>query len=262
MTNTFFEHQIAYITTKITIETPSKTGVGTGFFYEAPLNNDTNRSLTLLISNKHVFFNPKGRLIVSLNCKKEDDTPEFGNVITFDQIGFEKAYFIHPDPEVDLACINVSKISRTNAFYKCLHNDLLRRIDYDRIAVGSEVIFVGYPDGRYDTVNNLPLIRKGWVASMPNIDFNGRGQIVIDAQVFQGSSGSPVFVSWDGKYSLFGVVSETMVRDSELQILQANTPQLGVEEVLGLGIVIKQRHVQELIDYAVNEHIRRTSSSS
>ena len=93
---------------------------------------------------------------------------------------------------------------------------------------------------------------------MPNVDFNGKGQIVIDAQIFPGSSGSPVFVAWDNRYSLLGVVSDTMIRDSKLQILQVHTPQLGVEEILGLGIVVKQRHVRELIDHTVEEFVRRT----
>ena len=70
---------------------------------------------------------------------------------------------------------------------------------------------------------------------MPNVDFNGKGQIVIDAQIFPGSSGSPVFVDWDGKYSLLGIVSQTMIRHSQLQTLPANVPQVGVEQTLGLG---------------------------
>ena len=174
----------------------------------------------------------------------------------------EHLYFAHPNLDVDLACINVSSIAHTDAFFQCLDGKFFKPIDYEKVLLGSDVIFVGYPDGLYDPVNNLPLIRKGSIASMPNVDFNGSGQIIIDAQIFPGSSGSPVFVAWDGKYSLLGVVSRTMLRDSKLQILQVNTPQLGVKEILGLGIVIKQKHVQELIDYTVEEFIRRTSSSS
>ena len=257
-----FEHQIAYITARIEIKLHDTNSIGTGFFYHTSLNDGTNRSITLLISNRHVFLDPKARLIISLNRKKEDDTPEFGNVIIFNQVGFEDGYFAHPDSGVDLACINVGRITRTDAFYRNLGDDLLNPIDYEKVAVGSEVIFVGYPENRYDVVNNLPLIRKGWIASMPNVDFNGKGQIVIDAQIFQGSSGSPVFVHWDGKYSLLGVVSQTMIRHSQLQTLPVNMPLVGVEQMLGLGIVIKQRHVRELIDCAVEEFIRRTSQNA
>ena len=73
---------------------------------------------------------------------------------------------------------------------------------------------------------------------MPNIDFNGKGQIVIDAQIFPGSSGSPVFVSWEGKYSLLGVVSQTMIRHSKLQTLPVNKYHpLGLNKYLGLVLL-------------------------
>ena len=88
---------------------------------------------------------------------------------------------------------------------------------------------------------------------MPDVDFNGRGQIVIDAQVFPGQSGSPVFVVSGYQCSLLGVVFQTMVKDSQLQILPTNIPRIKVQQILGLGIVIKQRHVIELIDYTVSK---------
>ena len=286
MTRQFFEHRIPYLTTRIELESYNETYIGTGFFYEAPisLGDGVDRAKLFLISNRHVFldsegrFDPKGKVTISLNRKKEDGVPDYGNIIEdiidFNGINYKTLYFSHPNPDVDLACIDVSRFTHTDAYVTSIDDNILKPINYDKVAVGSEVIFVGYPDGRYDTVNNLPLIRKGWIASMPNVDFNGRGQVVIDAQIFQGSSGSPVFVDWDGKYSLLGVVSQTMVCDSELQTLPTNIPWsevveesqaeeiLGVEEALGLGIVIKQRHVQELIDYTVAEVIRRVSSNT
>ena len=208
------------------------------------------------MSTIFIFGELKGRLKISLNRRKEDDTPEFGNIKTFYLPRLETPYFAHPNPEVDLACVDVSRITHTDTFYKYLNDDFLKPIDYEKVALGSDVIFVGYPENRYDVVNNLPLIRRGSIASMPNVDFNGRGQIVIDAQVFPGSSGSPVFVDWEGKYSLLGVVSQTMIRHSQLQTLPTNMPPVGVKQILGLGIVIKQKHIRELIDYTINECIR------
>ena len=261
MTEQYFENYIAYITARI--ENKSYGNIGTGFFYMAPVPMDDgkDRAKLLLISNKHVLLgaqeksNPKGILTIKLNRKKADGTPDFGNVRTFDHDEHEPV-FTHPDPEVDLACIDVSRITHTDAFLMYLNQDLLKPINYERVAVGRDVIFVGYPANYYDKVNNLPLIRKGTIASMPNVDFNGKGQIVLDAQIFPGSSGSPVFVDWDNKYSLLGVISDMVTRNSELQKLPVNTHQLGVKEALGLGIIIKQRHVQELIDHFVNEIIR------
>ena len=262
MSEISFEHEIAFIAARIAIEAPDGTSsIGSGFFYQAPLNDGTDRSITLLISNKHVFIDPKGKLSVSLNKKDSEGNPEYGNIKPFESSNFEKMYFAHPDSDVDLACVNVSGISHTDAFYKNLNSEFLKPIDYEKVVPSSEVIFVGYPENRYDMVNNLPLIRKGSIASMPSIDFNGKGQIVIDAQVFQGSSGSPVFVASGTNYVLLGVVSETMIRHSQLQTLPANLPQVGVQQILGLGIVVKQKHVQELIDYAANEFIRRNTKT-
>ena len=119
-----FEQYIAYITAKIDIEPPNApTSIGTGFFYEALLNDETRNAITLLISNKHVFNDAKGELIVSLNRKKEknkraiDTTPKFGKCLTFEMVNYDELYFAHPNQEVDLACVNVSHIKYTDVFF-------------------------------------------------------------------------------------------------------------------------------------------------
>ena len=248
MTTEYFNHQAAYTAVRISIETSGNGGpqlvTGTGFFYLASihLNEEDPRSKLLLISNKHVLGEGLGKMTLTLNCKREDGTPDFGVLRSFTFDGFKNLYITHPDENVDLACVDVSHITHSDGFIKHMGEDFLTPIDYEKVALGSDVLFVGYPNDYYDTANNLPLVRKGTLASMPNIDFRGQGLVVIDAQVFSGSSGSPVFVDWDGKYRLLGVVSAAM---------EGSTPS-GFPAVLGLGIVIKQRHVQELIDHAVN----------
>ncbi|MFZ5533981.1 MAG: trypsin-like peptidase domain-containing protein [Pseudomonadota bacterium] len=237
------------------------SSIGTGFFYQASLNDGTNRSITFLISNKHVFFDLRGTLTISLNERSEDNAPVYGKVMNFEKANFSSIYYEHIDSDVDLACVNASEISHKNAFYRTLNDEFLEQIDYSKLISSQKIIFVGYPDGRYDVINNLPLVRAGSIASLPSVDFNGKGQIVIDAQVFQGSSGSPVFVAYDGRYYLLGVITETMIRHSMLQTVPSNLSGIGVQQILGLGIVIKQRHVRELIDGAVKEFLARNTAS-
>lgn len=253
------EHELAYLTARIEVETQNNNSIGTGFFFGVQImQNDVKGHKLMLISNKHVFLGSEGtsesqrKLIIHLNRSKEDNMPDLGNKLLFKVDNFEHRYYPHPDPNIDLACFDITDVLGTNVFYKYLDESYLRPINYQKIALGSDVIFVGYPENIHDTVNNLPLVRKGSIASMPDVDFNGKGQIVIDAQVFPGSSGSPVFVMWDNTYSLLGVVFQTMIRNSQLQILPANIPLVGVEQILGLGIVVKQKHVLELIDYTVS----------
>lgn len=243
MANESFNHQAAYITVRICVEKP-KCIVGTGFLYLANAHSGEegpHRKL-LLISNKHVLIEGLEKMTVTLNRKRDDGTPDYGVSCTFTYDGSRHLYTRHPDKDVDLACVNVSSIANSDAYFKYIEEDFLTPINYEKVALGSEVLFVGYPSDYYDVTNNLPLVRKGTLASLPNIDFRGHGHIVIDAQVFEGSSGSPVFVSWENKYRLLGVISSTV---------KSRAPG-GFPAMLGLGIVIKQRHVQELIDHAVN----------
>ena len=254
MSEQSFEHGISYLTARIAVQRHGQStgSIGTGFFYQAALEDGSNRSITLLISNKHVYLDPTAVLTISLNQKDAEGKPAFGNVKTFQQDNFTSIYYEHPDPAVDLACVNASGISHNNAFYRNLNSAFLDPVDYEKIVPSQTVIFVGYPENRYDVVHNLPLVRSGSIASLPTVDFNGKGQIVIDAQVFQGSSGSPVFVAYEGRYYLLGVVTETMIRHSKLETVPSNIGNIGVQQILGLGIVIKQRHVQELISHAVS----------
>lgn len=254
MVGQYFDHQAGYTAVRVLIELPEKTVTGTGFFYLAhvALSDGINRSKLLMISNKHVLREGKCKMTLNLNRRGANGQPDYGVLRPFIFDGFADLYVGHPDKNVDLACVDVSHITHSDADIKHIGEEFLTPIDYEKVALGSDVLFVGYPNDYYDTVNNLPLVRKGTLASMPHIDFRGTGNVVIDAQVFGGSSGSPVFVAWDGKYRLLGVISATK---------EGLTPS-GFPAVLGLGIVIKQRHVKELIDHAVMKVIQAWTIAS
>lgn len=252
-----FEEQVFFTTTRITI--PSEDGItssiGTGFILIVPLGDKNNSSVTLLISNKHVFQNPKGNIVFNFNKKKEDGSPDFGNLHTFTAKDFSAIYTEHPDKEIDLACINASDITRTehNIYFRNLTLDFLSDFSEEFLYPGLDIWFVGYPDNRFDAANNLPLLRRGYISSIPKLNFNSKKQFVIDAQVFQGSSGSPVFAPIDGQFKLIGVVTETMIKHGQLQAIPALQTTLGVQQILGLGIVIKSTSLKELIDVAIQK---------
>ncbi len=113
----------------------------------------------------------------------------------------------------------------------------------------------------YDEKNNLPLFRTGFISSHPKVDYNGRPVFIIDAQVFPGSSGSPVYIDLtyeDIKHGnikiggkrdlkLLGIVSATMIRHNKIVALPTSTNEQS-EEVIGLGMVFKATVIKELID--------------
>lgn len=145
-------------------------------------------------------------------------------------------------------------------YNKHIPYDLLADFDEPELSIAENVYFVGYPAGRFDTSNNLPLMRIGMIASHPKFDFNGKPQFVIDAQVFPGSSGSPVYIDLTYEYfrngrivvgerklKLLGIVAQTMIRNNELQAVPSSTNYV-TQEVMGLGIVFKSTAIKELVD--------------
>lgn len=260
-----FENQIFFITVRITI--PNSDGksnsIGTGFLVTIPLREE-GRVGFFLVSNKHVYGDPNSTIILNFHkAKGESDEPDLGQISPVTINNFSAHYYEHPNPEIDLACINVSAFAGNEhgVYSKHLHGEFFEPIDPSKLLPGSDVSFIGYPDNRFDTVHNLPILRKGYLATLPAVDFNGLKQVLIDAQVFPGSSGSPVFVVVDGRYRLLGVVTQTMIKHEKLKSIPADY-SYGVQQTIGLGIVLKTELLMELLQMAKNELSDRIERSN
>lgn len=249
----FFEEQLFFTTVRITITTKGGIGasIGTGFLYRVPVSED--QSCILLVSNRHVYGDPHNSIQLNFHKRHPNDPgrPLLGQTFSIHDKNFSSVFTAHPDPSVDLACINVSKIGdeQLSVFYKNLDDTIITDFDHERLLPGNDVWFVGYPENRFDTKNNLPILRRGYIASIPKVDFEGRSEFLIDAQVFRGSSGSPVFINLGGKFKLVGVVTQTMIKNEKVQAVPT-AHVLGVFQILGLGIVLKANLLKELLDTA------------
>ncbi|WP_299977638.1 hypothetical protein [Desulfobacula sp.] len=260
-----FENQVFFTTLRITI--PSSDGksssIGTGFLFNMPLRQEGMVG-HFLVSNKHVFGDPHRTIILNFHKLKNGvDEPDLGQVLPIVIQNFSEHYYSHPDDKIDLACINVSAFAGPShgVYSKHLHCEFTEEIDLTKLLPGTEVSFVGYPDNRFDTAHNLPILRKGYLATLPSVDFNGLKQVLIDAQVFPGSSGSPVFVVVAGKYRLLGVVTQTMIKNAELTTMPVEY-SLGVKQTIGLGIVLKTELVMQLLQVAKDGLSNRVDSST
>ncbi len=130
--------------------------------------------------------------------------------------------------------------------------------DFDDIDVARSVLFVGYPDGMFDQKHFTPIVRQGTIATPPELDFDDKPVFLIDASVFPGSSGSPVFSysrSFKGQIveaQLLGIISEVYTQrvDGEIEWRPAPTQKVpfpSMQQMIDLGVVIKAPFVREAI---------------
>ncbi len=250
-------------------------GIGTGFLLKVDFPEDPNESLLLLISNRHVLAKYKRFNIRFHKRKANSNLPDLGQSFTY-SASYEEVLFSHPNPRIDLSCVNLSNVISqlgSRIYYKFLDRRVFADFTEPELDAGQRVIFIGYPENRYDQVHNLPVVRSGVTASHPKLNYNGEDQFLIDAQVFPGSSGSPVFLNMKEAqynrgqimlgtglpYLFVGVVSATEVKNNIVTPLP--TKLLGTsQEVIGLGLVFKATALNDLIDLALRETYHRIHS--
>jgi V8-like Glu-specific endopeptidase len=258
-----FEKQVFLST--VLIENLTDGEMGTGFVVFKPVD-EINKKF-LLFSNKHVFWGKKDKdkmdvqkdVRLTFHKKGEGGVYEPGNV--HQVVGkltrsADVGYYDHPDSEVDVACANISKFGDENLR---LHiagvGEDFFEYDVDDLHAGMRVSFVGYPSGFFDKKNWLPVMRSGTISSIPSIPFNGKPQILLDAQVFPGSSGSPVFVSLKGKYKLIGLISDGINKGLDFAEVEKTGEEVKEtvkipKEWIGLGLLFTLEAMKEVYDLA------------
>ena len=97
---------------------------------------------------------------------------------------------------------NVSKQCNKTFFFRSFDNSLIPNENkLSEIDIAEEIVMIGYPNGLWDSINNMPIVRKGIMATNITLNHNGKREFVIDAACFPGSSGSPVILFNKGGYT-------------------------------------------------------------
>lgn len=135
--------------------------------------------------------------------------------------------------------------------------------DMDDLDAIEDITFVGYPDGRFDTHNKTPVGRHGTTATPIHWLWQGAKKFLVDASVFPGSSGSPVFIVQrrgykqgdaflmdQGRILFVGILSEVYRHGADVEYAVSKRPVSDVREVLDLGVVYRWELVEEAIDAA------------
>jgi hypothetical protein len=268
--------QLFFTTVRIdTVAANGEQGAGTGFLFAHKVGE---QHFSFVVTNKHVVMGKSEGTLSFL--QRRDMLPSLGNGFRLSIENWPLAWFGHPSPDIDIAVCPFAQIEahikqqhNIELFYRFVTSDMIPTAEQTTELDAVEVVtFIGYPNGIWDSKNLLPVARRGTTASPIEVDFEGTPRFLIDASVFGGSSGSPVFIvnqgSWASKEGTLvvgsrihfvGVVTAVFLRKQWNEIVvvpipTATKPMVQNEEMIDLGIVFKASTVIETIEAALKAH--------
>jgi hypothetical protein len=262
--------------TTVRIDTLTKdggTGSGTGFLFT---HKYKDQDFPFVVTNKHVIA---GALKGGITFIRGDaNKPKLGESFRIDFDSFETHWHGHPDADTDITVtplvplVNFMKNQGVDVFFRSITTENIPNAEQEKtLDAIEEIVFVGYPNGIWDSKNFTPIARKGTTATPLIIDYEGKNKFLIDASVFGGSSGSPVFIYQSGVYAtkngpatagtkffFIGVVAAVYFKTATNDIISlpipTHTKDVAIDkEMIDLGIVFKAKTVLEAIEAAIGK---------
>jgi hypothetical protein len=265
--------RLLFTTVRLETVTPAGRGLGTASIFGHVQGGYTGY---FLVTNKHVVKDAYTGTFFFIG--RDGDGPALGRRVPVTLTNFAAGWHGHPDPGVDIAVAPILPILQTtgDSGRRIFITDvssrwILSREQLWRYDAVEDVVFVGYPNGYYDRANLTPIVRRGTTATPLQLDYDGRPIFLVDASVFPGSSGSPVFSCAVGSAfradpfgagrdpSFLGVLAGVLYRTQQNTVEEAPVPTdttavVRIKELLDLGVVYKASTVVETIEDFLATH--------
>lgn len=271
----------AHLLSTVRIEVESKEGSSTGTGFICSLADKKYGDLTkvyYLVTNKHVIRNGT-KITLKMHTlesefKKNDNDNVHIDLSKQQEASIEEdlngLFFFHPKDDVDIAILNMNQSFFKEFLPLIIPIEIDKAIpdkDSNDVEIYDDITFIGYPNGLYDKKNLLPIIRKGSFATPYQVDFDGHPIFLIDASVFPGSSGSPVFlfdrkrITSEGKkinltkprIYFLGIVARVYHRPELLDLLEVKDIKAYGQQMIDVGVVYKAVEIRKLIKFCLTK---------
>ncbi len=265
--------QLFFVTVPIWASNQDRDWTATGFLMSVPVKHPTrdDAELITLITNAHVV-NEATSIEIGVHLSSDGETWLMGKgarIVVADLV--PQPWTTHPNPQVDVAVIPAAPLMAgrddegNSAFFrKVTHSVFLDAEKLDALDALEEVVFIGYPSGIFDPASLLPVMRRGSTATPLAIDYRGVPSFLMDASVFPGSSGSPVFILNQGMFHhrgntvvgnrliLIGILGAVHIRAVHGDVVEVGSQSIAVlEEPVDLGIVYRTDALLQTIDVMI-----------
>ncbi|MDI3236410.1 serine protease [Exiguobacterium antarcticum] len=198
-----FAYNTVYLRTTQNLVGMQRDAVGTGFHFSIH-HPEVDSWSYFIVTNRHVIDGVDSLEFV-LNEKKstgQRDSTQHEFVMTKTEI--QKNLTLHPEG-IDLCIIEITDIlielfdqGKNMYIMPFTEVNIPVKSHLPHFKALESVIMTGYPAGFWDHINNLPIMRKGNIASHLAFDYLGREEFVVDIAAYHGSSGSPLVLFDEG----------------------------------------------------------------
>ncbi len=243
----------------ISIENEMEKTIGTGFLFFKTTDGKTGK--LYIVTAKHVLLQPETmnsnpapkKILLRFNLK------EGGTLLSpyqlYNKNNKARFHFLQ-NKNLDVAIIELNpyflesaKIdcSFISSLYSLLPDSLLNE---KGISIGDEIYFLGFPCGMRGKKKNFPICRKGIIARLDEETLEDNC-IFLDAPVFPGNSGGPVFYKptilriegtrYFNKSIFLGVATGYFYREEQdpAEKIKSSESHLGLAKIITSDAIIK-----------------------
>jgi len=193
----------------------TKKGLATGFVISRRSAPGSGGAAPAMITAGHLLDSiGSGPLVIAVREPGKSGDTQLALVGVQTPRSGKPFYVRHPREDVGAFAPGVSAAAASRVLPTFLAENSLGGTGHE-LHAGDDVSFLGFPDLLPGTSGGFPVLRSGKVASYPAAQPHAKGTFLINADVYPGDSGAPVFVCrHGGRPELVGMVIERVGRNA------------------------------------------------